>query len=187
MTPPAIHCQALKPQQGATLIELLLFAGVVLGAGVAVLAMAMAAADKNKTQDLARDTAQLIENLENGIGAGQSYYGLTNQTLLDHDLVPAGLNQGGAIASGFGPVRLASYGANHDGVRLTLQGIPAKHCPDLVAQLAPLAQELRVGQQVLASRGRVRVESLGACEQSQSIELDRFSAGKGLKAVWETW
>lgn len=187
MTATTPKAKSLKPQWGATLVELLLFAGVVIGAGAAVIAMAMAASDKAKTQDLGRDTAALVAVFEDAVGSRQSYYGLTSRLAITSGLVPEGLNQDGQLRSSFGPVRVAPYGPNHDGFRLTFENIPAKHCPDLLQHLAPLARELRVGSEVVGSRGRLNVESLGACDKSTTIELDRWTAGKGQKALWENW
>lgn len=124
---------------------------------------------------------------EDAVGSRQSYYGLTHRIAITSGLVPEGLNQDGQLRSAFGPVRVSSYGANHDGFRLTFENIPPKHCRDLVMNLAPLARELRVGNEVVGSRGRLNVESLGACEKSTTVELDRWTAGKGLKAPWESW
>lgn len=187
MTATTPTANSLKPQGGATLVELLLCVGVAMAAGAAVIAMAVSVSDKAKTQDLGRDTAALVAVFEDAVGSRQSYYGLTHRIAINSGLVPEGLNQDGQLGSAFGPVRVSSYGANHDGFRLTFQGIPTNHCADLVMNLAPLAHELRVGQVVVASRGMVNVESLGACEKSTTIELDRWTAGKGLKAPWESW
>lgn len=168
-------------------MELLLYAGIVMAAGVAVLAMGAVVAGKGKVEGLAEDTAALVANLEDAIGTRQSYHGLTNALVISQNLAPEDLNQGGVLSTPFGLLDVSSYGARHDGIRLTFHAIPAKHCPDMVSALAPLAHEMRVGQVVVVNRGRVSIESLGACENGDAIELDRWTVGKGLKATWESW
>lgn len=177
----------MKREQGWGLLELLW--GVTAGGVLIALALSVytTSARKQAIDDTQRNLGALVENLEAGVGRIQSYHGLTSAFAIDHHLVPDELLWGSSIQTPWGDVDLGPVGSQHEGLQLTLHGIPPAVCPELLSSLAPLASEARVGQAVVIRRFQTVPENLGACEEGGDLVLDRIIPGVGMKATWETW
>jgi len=174
-------------ERGWGLLEMLL--GVTAGGMLVAFALTlyMSSARKQAIDEAQRDIGKLVENLESGVGRIQSYHGLTAENTVGRGLVPLELLDGNTPRTRWGSLELGSAGPLHDGLRIELAGIPADVCAELVPALAPLATEIRVGQQVVGRHYEVVVENIGACEEGGPLVLERFVLGVGMKAVWETW
>lgn len=176
-----------RKTRGQTLLELLLVIGVIVVAGVPIAQMAQSAYRGAKISDVRKTVAELVQNLEDGIGSRQSYHGLDNDLVISQKLAPRAISPSGGLETTYGPLAVEPYGSRNDGFRITLEDIPASHCADLVAALAPLAKEIRMGGAVVALNRRLEVESVGQCERGTVLEMDRWSSGFGLRAEWEAW
>lgn len=169
------------------MLELLLVVGVVVVAGVPIAQMAQSAYRGAKISDARKTVMELVVNLEDGIGSRQSYHGLDNDLVASQKLAPRALSPSGGLNTTYGPLAVEPYGSRNDGFRLTLDGIPPTHCVDLIAALAPMAKEIRMGGTVVALNRRMEVESVGRCQLGTTLEMDRWSSGFGMRAEWEEW
>lgn len=173
--------------RGQSLVELLLVIGVVVLAGVPIAQMAQSAYRGAKVSDARKTLAEIVQNLEDGIGSRQSYFGLDNDLVVSQKLAPRAISPLGELETTYGALTVAPYGALNDGFRLTLEGVPQTHCVDLVAALAPMAKEIRMGGAVVALNRRMELQSVGQCQLGTTLEMDRWSSGYGIRGEWETW
>lgn len=175
-------------QRGFVLVERLLVAGVVAAGVVAVIAWSLTTSSKAHAREYASATVALVQAIETGMGASQSYHGLTTGEALDRGFVPAELTVNGQVDTAWGTLSLGPAGVRKDGIEVGYSRVPERECADYVNAMAPGMTEIHVNGQRVVQAGQVDIPALGAaCQGGGSVELIRHEPGYGLRAVWETW
>ena len=122
-------------QRGYTLLESIMFIGVITAVSIGIINVVSSMLDKYKISRLTSQVAELQKSITNRFAAAESYKKLTVKLLKDENLAPGDIGWEGnkMIHKYNGEVTVAPVLGNR-GYDITFEALPKKPCTDLAIQ-----------------------------------------------------
>ena len=169
-------------QEGVSLIELMLVAGVIAVGTAAVLLVYQNVSASSKLNNESKNLSDLTQKITTSYAASGNFSGLTTESAQQENLFPSAMVASGSneVTSGWGtPVRVLATSVNINGVSRNNGGfviaydrLPAKACVDLISDAAPRFGDIRVGGTSVGVGANLNVGQVGElCNRAQGADV----------------
>ena len=169
-------------QQGVSLMELLLVAGVIAAGTAIVFNVYQNVNAASKVDAEGESLRALTKNILDSYSASADYSSLTTERAIEDGLFPNTMMSDGTgepVSTWGKPVRVVATDINRDGVNLENWGfviayddVPAKACVDLISQAGPEFNDIRVEGTSIGVGANLNVTQMGQlCNRATGADV----------------
>ncbi len=181
----AVHRQLrgnLAHQEGVSLIELMLVAGVIAAGSAVVLAVYQNVNAASKAKDETSSLGELTQKINDSYTSVGSYSGLTTESALAENLFPAAMTRSndGEVVSAWGtPVRVLATSVSINGSTRANGGfvvaydrLPAKACVDLISDAGANFGDIKIQGTSVGVGANLNIGQVGElCNRAQGADV----------------